>query len=193
MNRFASSLILLFAPLVGIAETISNFNTSDNIGSSIFNDTWVGQYSDGGTFGSIGGTATDFGSFINILEAPVSIGGDTHINLTARLDSGNSATGVTVVLYNDFENYAYANFSSSLLTTNFTTLSVEFVAVGTFDASNVIAFGLSGGSPASTTNFRMSFDGISTSAIPEPSTAAALLGVAAIGFCGLRRRRRVAA
>ncbi|MDF3057003.1 MAG: hypothetical protein K0R17_1218 [Rariglobus sp.] len=171
------------------ATTFTDFSSDENIDSAIFNDTWSGAYVDNTTFGTIGASATDFGSLIYVLSEPISMGSDTMISVIARLDAGNTATGFSVILYNDFSNYAYANFSSSLMSTSFSTLSVEYITEGLFDPSSVIAFGISGGSPSSTTTFRISFDSISTSAVPEPAAYAGLFGAAAIGFCVWRKRR----
>jgi hypothetical protein len=172
------------------AAPLSDFNNGDLTGT--FSNTWSGALIQNGTFASIGSPATDFGDYRSLTFSAIDITGLANVSITARLDLGNTATGFTVNLISGSGNAsASAYFDASLFnTSNFVTVSTAWVDNGSFNPASLRAWQITGGSPSSTTNFRVSFDSLSVSAIPEPSTFAALIGLASLGFCAVRRRRR---
>lgn len=183
----------LFASLAGAvqATVLSNFNDGDLTGT--FSNTWSGALIQNGTYATIGSPATDFGDYRSVNFTAISIASEGQISVTAKLDSGNTATGFTVNLISGSGSaYASAYFDATLFNSSgFTTASVSWVDGGSFNASSLRAWQIAGGSPSSSTTFRMSFDNLATtaSAVPEPAAYAVLLGVASLGFVASRRRR----
>lgn len=172
------------------ATLLSDFNNGDLTGT--FSNTWSGSLIQNGTYASIGSPATDFGDYRSLTFSAIDISGLTTVSITARLDSGNTATGFTVNLISGSGSaYASAYFDASLFNTStFVTATTTWVDGGSFNPASLRAWQITGGAPSSTTTFRVSFDTLSVSAVPEPATYAAIIGLASLGFCAVRRRRR---
>lgn len=121
----------------------------------------------------------------------------TQLIVTARIDVGNVATGGVSVIFYDGDGSGtealYGTFANdgvsigSFTSGGFTTQTITLIAhPAGGNAANIRYFGISGAGP--TANFRMSFDSIVVSAVPEPSTYAMIAGVLALGFVAWRRR-----
>ena len=117
--------------------------------------------------------------------------GFLKISVTARLESGNTAPGFIINLFDGdgsgttalTATFSASNFNSVSFTTGTALLTVH-PEMG--NAANIQYFGISGTGTA--VPFRVSFDSISVSAIPEPGTYAALTGLLVLGFAAWRRR-----
>lgn len=120
----------------------------------------------------------------------VDITGYTQISVTAQVNASN-ASGFTFLVYSGPTDFASADFLASDFTGSLTTVTKTLAFSSGFDASTFIYYGINGGTPSGTSNFRYTFDSasVSTTAIPEPSTFAALSGIAVLGFVAYRRRR----
>ncbi|MCM2275851.1 MAG: PEP-CTERM sorting domain-containing protein [Candidatus Didemnitutus sp.] len=114
--------------------------------------------------------------------------------VTAKIDSGNASNGFSFVLWDsNFSGVAYATFAATEFNQSTFIYSSQMLQAhpDNGNAADVAYFGIQGaGTPVA---FRMSFDGFVLAAIPEPSTYAALLALAALGFVAYRRRFAVAA
>jgi hypothetical protein len=183
-------IILIAIALAVVAKAdvlISDFGTGFS-SSSVWAD--ASAVSNSATFTSVISPATNGGEMFSLVS-PSSLAGLDALRITARVDSGNLSSGFVVTVYSSSNDYASASFSTSTFNASFSTATTAWVVTGAFNPASVIAFGISGGVPSGTSAFRMSFDSLSAvSAIPEPSTFAALIGLASLGFCAVRRRRR---
>lgn len=186
------SIIVLFFFLDEARATIvvSDFGTGDSIASAYFDDTWVGSLSETATDSSIGYPATDFGFFIYVLSSPIDFLSNNAFRITARIDPGNTATGFYVNAYSSIVDTATAFFDlSDFSSLTFTTVTQTFTTSGSFDPTNVIGWGISGGSPAPTIDFRVTFDKFEV--VPEPQTFTLLAcGLGALAI--MRKRRKTA-
>ncbi len=142
----------------------------------------------------ISGSATS--TLLGSLDSPVSVSSSlASVYLTAT-QSSNVTDQFQIGIYDaDFNGRLYSGFLSSFTQNATLTLELHFVAAdnsGTGSAFNgevaYVSF-IGAGSPTSSLSLTLN----NLSAVPEPATAAALLGMAAVGICGLRRRRRLAA
>lgn len=105
-------------------------------------------------------------------------------------NNANIAPGTQLALavINIGETAAYSASAAKAVLVDASWLAPTF----TVASSNVYSFSANTSAVIGTYSFNGGNDIIALSAIPEPATAAALLGVAAIGFCGFRRRRTAA-
>jgi len=125
--------------------------------------------------------------FPSALEIP----GYTDISITAQVNASN-ASGFTFLLYSSPTEFASADFLASDFTGSLTTVTKALAFSSGFDPLTVAYYGINGGTPGGTANFRYTFDSASVSSVPEPSTYAALSGIAVLGFVAYRRRRSAA-
>jgi len=115
--------------------------------------------------------------------------GEMEFNLNQSDNSQLPASSqfyISIVMIGQTENFNSAApmavlTDSSWLAPAFTLISSNTFSLTSNTAAVVGNYNYNSGAPL-----------INVSAIPEPATAAALLGVAAIGFCGMRRRRSAA-
>jgi PEP-CTERM motif len=128
----------------------------------------------------------------------ISLAVNTNLALTANTLADNTASAFKINLSDTSNvNFAYYTVTTSLLSSSASAtpviLSVGNVDSG-FDWNHVQGFKLVGLSQTFDTDKKLSisFDNLSTSAIPEPSTYAALFGLGALGLSAVRRRRKVA-
>lgn len=170
---------------------LSDFNDGDLSGT--FSDSWSLALVSNGSFASIGSPATDFGNYRSSNFTAIDITGNANITITAKLDVGNTATGFTVNLISGGgDAFASAFFDASLFNTDsFTTVTMNWINGGSFNPASLRAWQITGGAPASTDgiSFRMSFDNLSVSAVPEPASYAVIVGAMSLGLVSLRRRR----
>jgi hypothetical protein len=152
--------------------------------------TWVGQVTQNATTLTVAGTAADDNGW-GASGLSLNAASYTSLTLTAQRDAGNA----TPTLFLQFEDRSSRTKIISLSTSLFALGTPTTVQVPLsrwtidFGPSDLAAWSIGGGS-VGTVAFRMTFDEISfgTSAIPEPSTYAALLGLLALGLVGYRRR-----
>lgn len=114
--------------------------------------------------------------------------------LTGTVLSDSTATTVVISLLDLSGNTAYATLSlASLASVGWT--SAAFNLSSGFDLTSVVGFQITGGDAYASSIVSLTLDSlsaVSTTAVPEPSTYAALFGVAALGVVGWRRRLQAA-
>jgi hypothetical protein len=119
--------------------------------------------------------------------------GCDRLSLTAQLLSGNTAGTLTISLLDSAQNVATATFDlTSYTLASGATTTAAFTASDGFSLSDVTGFRITGGSLADSALVSVTLDNlsaVSASAVPEPSTYAALAGVVALAGAAFRRRR----
>jgi hypothetical protein len=131
-------------------------------------------------------------SYVDLyLPSPTSISGNPFLAVTAQTISTNLASGFTVFLYDTSGKTADAGFSTSSFPTGGYTTAYSTIANIQSGFNYTIEYiRITGNIPGGTSQFNVSFDNISAvSAIPEPSTYAAILGAACLGFVIVRRQK----
>lgn len=107
----------------------------------------------------------------------------------------NAASSLRVFFFDNNFLTASAAFNATSFTTGSFSTAAEVLTPGSgFNAANVMGFYITGNIPNGLARFNYSFDNlaVAASAIPEPSTYAAILGALALGFVAYRRRQRAA-
>lgn len=127
-------------------------------------------------------------------SVPLSIGSNTFLSVTAQALPSNAATTFAVMLVDSGAVIARAAFDLSQFPTgSFSTQIVALTFGGGFNSNSIDSIIVSGDTLGGTANFRVSFDQIAAvSAVPEPSTFAAIAGVLVLGFVAWRRRSAAA-
>jgi hypothetical protein len=202
--KLCGSLFLLTTLCAEAQVTLQNFsNVLD--GNTFFTGSWeatgdtIGtanpnsQFSQGaGVYNIASSTATNSAdSSIVFFNSPLlSIGTNTQISVTAKLLSGNTATSFTVFLSNTNPSLsASVSFPTSLFNSGgYATATLSFFQTGGFNPNAIETVKITGNQIGGSSAFDISFDNIS--AVPEPSTYAAILGTATLGLAYLRRRNR---
>ncbi len=175
------------------ALTLSSFSSGATDGGSVRTGTsWSGNLTQAATSLSVGGTARDengWGATGLTLDASAM----NYLFVSARRDAGNAASTLFVQFEDIFLRTYVVSVSTSLFsTTTLTPVTVPLAAwTVDFGPSHITGWSVGGGG-LGTESFRMTFDTLAftTSAIPEPSTYAALLGALCLAIAW---RRRVAA
>jgi hypothetical protein len=185
--------------------TISNFNSFSTQLSSMeisWNNAGTDQFNQGAGFISIapvgGGNPKGDGYFnaympggseANPNAGTVSLSGQLFFNLTARVDAGNASSILHILLYDDsFTQAAIGTFEASSFTSTFSSQSAVISLIGSGDITKVTYWRMDGDGIASD-NFRYSFDNLSTTSVPEPSSYALGAGIL-LGLCIARREIR---
>ncbi len=174
---------------------LSSFNGAPSSGATLTGSSWVNQVTQNTGTITVAGTAVDDNGW-GARGLSLNASAMTYLAITAQRDTGNLAP----TLFFQFEDQNIRTRVLSLSTSLFalgtpTTVHVALPSCTIDFGSNALAgWSLGGGGVSSsdtTVAFRMTFDQIAftTSAIPEPSTYAALLGLAALGAVAYRRRR----
>jgi len=208
--------LLLTAAVSASAQTavmLQNFSAVVDNNLNYFYGTWehTGQpgsntpnanFSQGPGYYNISGTnaLADADSFLEFFFSPNrNVGTNGFLSVTALTLPSNVATSFQVTLLDANSNSAFAVFQTSWFTGQMTTVIRPVIYTGAFDGSIVDSLRISGGIPSgvpgATAVLNLQLDEVSsvaTSAIPEPSTYAALAGLGAFGLV-LYRRRRLAA
>jgi hypothetical protein len=174
---------------------LSSFNGAPADGATLTNSSWVGQVTQNTGTITVAGTAVDDNGW-GARGLSLNTSAMNFLEITAQRDTGNLAP----TLFFQFEDQSIRTRVLSLSTSLFaigtpTTVHVALPSWTIDFGSNAIAgWSLGGGGVSSsdtTVAFRMTFDQIAfTSAIPEPSTYAALLGLVTLGAVVYRRRRK---
>ncbi len=151
-----------------------------------------------GTYTIDSSTATNSDtSKIEFFYAPsAAIGSNGFLAVTAQLTAANAAPSFQIILVDTSAVTAFASFNSSSFNTgSMTTVYSAITPSGGFNANSIDSMIISGGLPGGVARFGVIFDQVAATAtaspVPEPSTYAALLGLAALGVI-LYRRRSVA-
>lgn len=134
----------------------------------------------------LNGAWSDMGRHvIDRLNADGSNLSDSVLGDPTRADNTNKGVGLIAfsLEVSDLTPYAIANFGST---------EADFLAaMGTVAEIEIVVGGVADGPRTDYAFFGINENAIDApSAVPEPATAGLLLGVAVIGFAGLRRRRR---
>jgi hypothetical protein len=190
--------IILLSVLLGAGPafaqvSLNDFSDLDSSGT-VFGD-WAGQQNPG-TYSVTGTTSDDSGLELYSFDPSGfwDLTGLTALSLTAQADPGNEAATFLISLYDANDNSATAYFESSTfagasLVTGVSTLTYS----DGFDPASVGYFRISGGEFFGSTPLALTFDQVtaqSASAVPEPATYAALLGLLALaGTLGWRHRQ----
>jgi hypothetical protein len=176
---------------------LSSFNGAPSSGATLTGSSWVGQVTQNTGTITVAGTAVDDNGW-GARGLSLNASAMTYLAITAQRDTGNLAP----TLFFQFEDQSIRTRILSLSTSLFaigtpTTVHVALPSWTIDFGSNAIAsWSLGGGGVSSsdtTVAFRMTFDQIAftTSAIPEPSTYAAIFAaVSLIGAAVWRRRVR---
>ncbi len=180
---------LIFQAFTAPSLLLTSFAPTDP-GATRTGTTWVGQVTQNATTLTVAGTAADDNGW-GASGLSLTAAAYTSLTLTAQRDAGNA----TPTLFLQFEDRSSRTKIISVSTSLFalgtpTTVQVPLTAwTIDFGPSDLAAWSIGGGS-VGTVAFRMTFDEISfgASAIPEPSTYAALLGLLALA-AALRRSR----
>lgn len=166
--------------VLGTASLAANTSGAlTKIGSGVLTLTAVNTYA-GGTFINAGGiTAGASGTFGS---------GNVTVASGASLTLGNAASiaDTALLFFSEGASITFASGTESL--GNIVLGSTGIVASGLYSASDLNTyFGLTGGNEVF---FGSGFYNVAASAIPEPSALALIAGIASVGACALRRRRR---
>lgn len=191
--KILTKFVIAFALLASVAGAqvivLDDFNTGTVSGQTKASTSWVGQVTQNSTTITIGGSAQNDNGWEDT-GLSLNLSAMNFIYITGQRDSGhNSAT-----------NFVVEFIDSSLAAQQFTISSASFlvgsmstveIAIGswTIDSTQITDWTIGGGTTP-TLAFRMTLDNlkVSASAIPEPSTYAAMAGALALGLAVWRRR-----
>jgi hypothetical protein len=211
IKSIATLLALLSGCLQG--QTLNDFSSFYVSDRTYFEGTWAaGSFAPANTFSqgdgvyNITGGKNDIGSLVTYYFlnsdasdfAPISIGSNRFLSLTAMALPGTTAPSLTIRFSDNAgdTNFASASFDlTKLSTTSYTTLTTPIEIRDDkfldFDWSAIQSYVVSGGITGGTDSFNISFDNLAAvSAIPEPSTYAAIFGALTLGGVCYRRYRR---
>ncbi len=171
---------------------LSSFNGDTASGGVISTTSWQGNVTQGSGYITIGGSARDDNGW-GVTGLSLNASTWSTISITAQRDPGN-ATGTLALQFED-----------RLLRTNIFSINTATFAVGTptqaqivigtwtsdFDFTQIVSWSIGGGG-LGTNDFRMTLHNveIGVTAIPEPTTTAVVIGLAAVGAALYRRRRQ---
>lgn len=157
-------------------------------------NTPTGTFSQSAGYYSFASTTNADSAFADyFFAAPINLGTLDTLSLTLKLLPDNTAGQITLTLFDDtFNESATTTFSlGSFNTVAFVTANGALSPSGLFNPAAVSAFRISGNDPFGADTFSVEIDHLAAvSAIPEPSTYAAIFGAVALGGVLLRRRFR---
>jgi len=190
--------LIAFALLASVAGAqiivLDDFNSGTVSGQTKVSTSWVGQVTQNSTTITIGGSAQNDNGWEDT-GLSLNLSAMNFIYITGQLDSGhNSATNFVV----EFIDSSLAAQQFQVSTNSFLVGSMTMVeiAIGSWmiDPTQITDWTIGGGTTP-TLAFRMTLDDlkVSASAIPEPSTYAAMAGALALGLAVWRRRSVVRA
>lgn len=203
--RSLVTLAGLFATLSGSAQVLNTFDAFESP-----NTTFVGSWAANGdtTSGDTAPIATfsqDVGSYVfdgglnddtsgvyYFFDTAMDVSGSSLLSISAQLLGGNTAATFQVTLFDNTGGSATAVFSTSdFVGSTFVTGTATLTTTTAFNATDVGSFVITGATLNGVDTLSLKIDELtaSASAIPEPSTYAALAGVGALGLAAWRRRR----
>ncbi len=174
------------------------YGTFSSTGNEILpSDTPSAGITQGSGFFSFTGanTTNDDNSILEIyFQAPVDLTGLGFLALTAESLALNASPSLRIVLFSTNGNSASAVFTATQFPTGGFTTAIQALNIGSGFAANAVELvTISGDTFNGTSRFNFSFDNLAAvSAIPEPSTYAAIFGALALGFVAYRRRQKAA-
>lgn len=183
---------LCLAAIANAQITIDDFSTAP-AGLTTYSSGWTGQVTTSGGLLTVGGTADDAGSMLysTIIGGAFNASAQSFdVSVTARIDSGNTASAFAIVLFDDGGvGTRIAQFSTLLFSTSLSTQTLTLSAYSTGNPINTTYYGIAGVGAGSGL-VHITFDSITVSptAVPEPSTYAGIAGLLALGFVAWRRR-----
>ena len=192
-RRLALACALLVGTTAPAQIVLDTFDLATVSGSVRPSTTWVGQVTQNATSITVGGTAkNDNGWGASSLDLDAA--GMLFLNVTAQRDAGHG----TKTLFLQFEDRAASTHthvvSIDAALFAFGTPTLVQVPLGPFSSEFVVgsigAWSIGGGG-LGTLDFRMTLEHLelTASAIPEPTTGAALLGLIALGVARAKRRK----
>jgi hypothetical protein len=111
------------------------------------------------------------------------------VTVTAQQNVGNAAGNFSILFFDPHENFTFVTLSMSSFLGGMQSVAGT-LSWGSVDATQISKWTVGGDFPFSGDAFRLSIDGIVlTTAVPEPSTYAALAGASALALAWWRRRR----
>ncbi len=111
------------------------------------------------------------------------------VTVTAQQTAGNAAGNFSILFFDPNENFTFVTLSMSNFLGGMQS-AAGTISWGSVDATKISKWTLGGDFPFSGDAFRLSIDGIVlTTAVPEPSTYAALAGASALALAWWRRRK----
>ncbi len=171
---------------------LTTFDGTAGSGSIRSGTTWVGNVSQGAGYITIGGTARDdngFGATGLSLNATAM----NTLTITAQRNAGHAAGSLFLQLEDRTLGTRLFAFDATLFAVGTPTQVQIVIGVWSadFDFTQISGWNIGGGG-VGTLDFRMSLHQVefSATAIPEPSTVAALMGFAVLGAAFWQRRRR---
>ncbi len=175
------------------ALTLSSFSSGSGDSGSVRTGTsWVNNVTLQADSLTVGGTARDengWGATGLTLDASAM----NYLLVTARRDPGHTASTLFVQFEDLYLRTDVVSVSTSLFaTTALTPVTVPLTGwTVDFGPSHITGWSIGGGG-LGTESFRMTFDTLAftTSAIPEPSTYALMIGLLALTGCTLHRRQK---
>lgn len=186
--------VICFCLLVSAKVSAASLLLSDFTSTSgaVISGSWVGQTSLSAGVLTVSGSAKDEIGYT--VSASINASTYNYLEIIARTESGNASNFSVRFEDSNLNEYVVTALSSSL-SSSLSTIYVplNWTAANTangFDSTSITAWGF-GGSGLGTVAFAYSVDKLSltTSAVPEPATYAALFGVASLGFVAWRKRR----
>lgn len=206
-NLFISTAALVCATFSTAQVTLQDFSNTVQPGFTFFYGSFsntgvplpptgvpaAGMIQDTGFYSFTGATTTN--SDTSLLEiyfsSPLNLTGLGFLALTAEALATNAAPSLRIFLYDTGGGSASANFSATNFPTGGFTTAIQALSIlGPFNPAAVEAMVITGDTFGGTARFNFSFDNLAAvSAIPEPSTYAAIFGLLALGLVAYRRRR----
>ncbi len=183
-----------FAPSPPSPEplVLSSFDGTAASGGIRPGTTWVGQVTQGTGYITIGGSARDdngWGATGLTLDAT----GMNSITITGQRNVGHVAGSLFLQLEDRAIGTRIFAFDSTLFAVGTPTQVQIVIGVWSsdFDFTQISGWNIGGGGVGQQ-DFRMTLQNVtlSASAIPEPSTCAAIMGATLLGFAFLRRRQK---
>jgi hypothetical protein len=206
-SSLLGAALLWVVPFASAQLTLQNFSAFESpntyyVGDWELNGDVAGtnsprlSFSQGAGFYSFtGGTDSETSSAYYFFDAPIDITGLTFLQLTARLEDGNTAPEFRVTFFDSLGESAFAVVPlSTFAQTNFSTFATELTFSAGFNAADLSAFQISGNAALGDQLLGISIDNLAVSVpVPEPSTYG-LMGGALMGvLIFVRRLRRPAA
>ena len=202
MKKIILSLVLMVTAATNNAATISlvDFTGSSLIANNVAGGSLLGSWVIASSINSdgllLGTGAKDETGFIKTQLINATSFSTGFLAVTARAETGN-ASALAIQFNNDADLQEYTVninsglFSSASLTTVYVPLAWTNGNIS--DLSTITSWNFGGGSTGSN-DFRYTITSIAltTSAIPEPATYAALFGLGVLGMAAFRRRRTAA-